>query len=144
LIIANHRKGDDSGSDGQLGDVTDAPLPGLFTKGFQLPFLSTVFWAQRATAMPATNVFTFCSIEYSRVHVLHEVQMVDTSGFDGGAQSNDQNDGVNRQADTCLLQLINILMGDVYYERLISELRANPRLAEIDQKKDRSRLTVLG
>jgi hypothetical protein len=73
---------------------------------FEESLLIIVFWAQRADILPATY-----------------------------AEGNDQNGGINRRTDTCLLRLINILMGDIYCEQLISESRANPRWAEIDQKK---------
>jgi hypothetical protein len=63
--------------------------------------------------------------------------MVDTSSaFDGAPPNGAQTDAWNYPCrDTCFLQLINIIMGDVYYEQLISDSRANPWWGKIDQRK---------
>jgi hypothetical protein len=103
-------------------------------KHFELPFPSIVFRAKRANILPTTEVFSFCSLEYSRAHVLGALELVDTSSFDCGTQI-DPNRGRDQRTETCLLQLINIIMGDVYYKRLISEAKANPHRGKKDQKK---------
>jgi hypothetical protein len=78
----------------------------------------------------------FCTIlTYSSVHVLHALEMVDTLGFNCGGHPMDQTDARNHHTETCLLRLINIIMGCVYYEQLIGESRTNPGRGEIDQRK---------
>jgi hypothetical protein len=123
VVEQNHSRED------QEDIATQAPTSPQ-TKIFELPFLSIVFRAKRANILPTTEDFFFCSLEYSRAHVLGALELLDTSSFDCGNQV-DCNRGRDRRTETCLLRLINIIMGDVYYERLIGESKANPRRGKI-------------
>jgi hypothetical protein len=119
--------------DGQ-GDASQEPS--LRRTSFQLPFLSIVFRAKRVNILPRIYVFSFCTLKYSWVHVLRALKMVDTLGFDCGSPPIDQTDAQhNHRVETCLLQLINIIMGYVSYKWLIGEWRTNPWWGEIDQRK---------